>query len=316
MENLVNVLNWRLIPDNYILGFVDPTPEDQENERKNIETADRVNALTINEKREKLGYEPIKGGDEILVPFNLVPINYSKPEAKSKSFNPLKGDSVRRVYGLHKEMLLQEYEKRILKATKKYFNEQLDRILKNMGVIKKSTDLIEQIFDVDLEVSIAKASFLPVLRQVFEDNAKDSARLFNSTFTMTSAVEEGLIERTKLLGESIATTSQDRLAVAMKESFALNESRKEQIERVKELYKDMNDSRANTIARTEIHAIQQKSNLEVYKQAGIETKKWTTVGDERVRPEHQILDGEEVPINGKFSNGLEYPNEVNCRCQC
>jgi len=43
-------------------------------------------------------------------------------------------------------------------------------------------------------------------------------------------------------------------------------------------------------------------------------KIWVTQMDDRVRPEHQELEGEKVDIDEAFSNGLEWPGEPNCRC--
>lgn len=43
-------------------------------------------------------------------------------------------------------------------------------------------------------------------------------------------------------------------------------------------------------------------------------KAWTTVGDDRVREEHVDMEGETVPLDQPFSNGLYEPNEWNCRC--
>ena len=43
-------------------------------------------------------------------------------------------------------------------------------------------------------------------------------------------------------------------------------------------------------------------------------KIWTTVRDDRVRPEHVAMEGEEVPLDKPFSNGLMIPSEWNCRC--
>jgi HK97 family phage portal protein len=44
------------------------------------------------------------------------------------------------------------------------------------------------------------------------------------------------------------------------------------------------------------------------------TKSWLTSQDERVRPEHVELEGETVPVDQVFSNGLQEPSEPNCRC--
>lgn len=44
------------------------------------------------------------------------------------------------------------------------------------------------------------------------------------------------------------------------------------------------------------------------------TKTWATAGDARVRDEHSAMEGETVDVDEKFSNGLLYPGEPNCRC--
>lgn len=45
-------------------------------------------------------------------------------------------------------------------------------------------------------------------------------------------------------------------------------------------------------------------------------KRWVTVGDDRVREEHQAMNGEEVPFGNTYSNGEDVPGEsaYNCRC--
>lgn len=45
-------------------------------------------------------------------------------------------------------------------------------------------------------------------------------------------------------------------------------------------------------------------------------ERWVTVGDDRVRPEHVAMNGEEKPYNGTYSNGDTIPGEgeFNCRC--
>jgi len=45
-------------------------------------------------------------------------------------------------------------------------------------------------------------------------------------------------------------------------------------------------------------------------------KRWATVGDDRVRPTHQAMNGEVVPADQPYSNGQMVPgeDEYNCRC--
>lgn len=74
--------------------------------------------------------------------------------------------------------------------------------------------------------------------------------------------------------------------------------------------------RARRIIRTERHRMTWGSSLEFAKGAGSQTKEWVTVGDARVRPVHQALNGEIVGIEEAFSDGEQYPGEhdINCRC--
>ena len=67
-----------------------------------------------------------------------------------------------------------------------------------------------------------------------------------------------------------------------------------------------------------------QARYEAFEQSGVSglSKQWLATGDERTRESHMAVNGEIVPINGRFSNGLAYPadpegaaSEVyNCRC--
>jgi len=79
-------------------------------------------------------------------------------------------------------------------------------------------------------------------------------------------------------------------------------------------------------ARTSMTGAQNAGRLGTYKDAGrlgIKTKKqWMATLDERTRESHQELDGESVPVDEPFSNGLMFPADpdgepeevYNCRC--
>lgn len=78
-------------------------------------------------------------------------------------------------------------------------------------------------------------------------------------------------------------------------------------------------SRARLIARTESTRASNGGPVESLKSYGKAsgrryTKTWADAGDARVRDEHRAMDGETVDIDEKFSNGLAYPSEPNCRC--
>lgn len=81
-------------------------------------------------------------------------------------------------------------------------------------------------------------------------------------------------------------------------------------------------SRATTIARTEIQIAQNAGRYEGWRQAAengyidpASTKTWIIADDERTCPICLELNGETVPWNGIFSNGMDKPvAHPNCRC--
>lgn len=89
---------------------------------------------------------------------------------------------------------------------------------------------------------------------------------------------------------------------------------------------DMDFRAALRTARTTMTAAQNEGRLDSFERAsdmGIEMQKtWIATLDDRVRESHAELDGETVPIDEPFSNGLMYPADpngdpaevYNCRC--
>jgi SPP1 gp7 family putative phage head morphogenesis protein len=80
------------------------------------------------------------------------------------------------------------------------------------------------------------------------------------------------------------------------------------------------------IARTLVTECENEGRLASYRylasQGVIQKKQWMATPDSRTRDSHVMVDGEEVDIDEKFSNGLMYPGDpegkpaevYNCRC--
>lgn len=84
--------------------------------------------------------------------------------------------------------------------------------------------------------------------------------------------------------------------------------------RLEEQLEDVTESRAESIARTAVLSLNGKITRERQTAAGIEQYVWTTSSDERVRDEHEVLDGETFSWeDGDPEEG--HPGEApNCRC--
>ncbi len=79
---------------------------------------------------------------------------------------------------------------------------------------------------------------------------------------------------------------------------------------------DFTAARAELIARSEVASAMNSGALDQMRQ--IDTpgmlKEWIAVDDGRVRPDHIEANGEKIPLDGVFSNGLEPGEAPNCRC--
>ncbi len=84
---------------------------------------------------------------------------------------------------------------------------------------------------------------------------------------------------------------------------------------LKQFYVDRSPFKAMRVARTEVCKASGFGNLEAAKQSGVVRKKtWLSSRDDRVRDEHEDMDGEAVGLDEAFSNGLQHPGEPMCRC--
>ena len=84
---------------------------------------------------------------------------------------------------------------------------------------------------------------------------------------------------------------------------------------LRQFYDDRSPFKAMRVARTEVTKASAFGSQEAAKQSGVvKTKTWLSSRDDRVRDEHEQIDGETVELDDVFSNGLEYPSEPMCRC--
>lgn len=342
LKDLTTTLDWRLVPEGLDLDFIDPTPEDIDRKMKVLQTAHDTSTLTLNERREMLGHEPLplKEADQIFIPFSLTPLEGAadpkpepedpKDEPEEKGFkgfqHPLRDEFVRKRYGELMVKRMDRQEGRFLKATESYFAEQRNRLIEPLNTVKtyRRKGLFDEVFDISLEVKLAQEKFLPLLQDMLKEAGDDAMEFVEAgrEFVLSSEIRTWLDERSHLLAGQLTDTTFEKLKSQFTESLEAGENRQQLIKRIEDTYEGFANSRARTIARTEVHGSVQKGTFEGYKQSNLPIKIWVTVGDAHVRDSHASIDGEEKPIHMAFSNGLMYPGDplapasetVNCRC--
>ncbi|MDP2654888.1 MAG: phage portal protein [Candidatus Omnitrophota bacterium] len=332
LDNLVQKLNEFLVPEPMNLEFIDPTPEDVELKLKEAESGLKNSYLKINEVRELMGYEPVPEGDVILQPFGLMPLGetFDDPEepvekAKGRTQHALRNKNVRDYY---RKQSVEKFERRVRifdRALNKYLREQSDRLITALGGKKALTkNVVDEAFNMSLEVDLAKTALLPFFERFYKEAGEDAALFAGSgkPFKLGPTASATLAKRSKFFAESMNKTTFKELQRQFRISLDKGEPREKLIARIEKTYKGISKARAKTIARTEVHVAVQEGTFAGYKDAGMTTKIWVAVMDADTRDSHVEADGEEVPIDQVFSNGLMFPGDpggsaeetVNCRC--
>jgi len=302
--------------------------------------------MTVNEARIRHGLEKLPDGDQILVPFNMIPLgsdsklsSLPEDEKRIKSTkeieHPLRDESVRKKYGETKakreDKQIDTFETQVVR----YFDDQKKRLIEAIDNRKsfKKKDLLSETFSIGIESKLGKATFLPLLTDLLIEAGGEAMTLAGSaySFNVTAEITSWMDNRADVFMNSVTETTYKKLSSEFAESFNNGESRRELISRIEDVYDNqITKGRAATIARTEVHNANQYGTMQGYKQGNLPIKIWVSVIDSETRgndpddlANHLTLDGEERPVDMPFSNGLMYPGDpqgsasetINCRCQ-
>ena len=129
-------------------------------------------------------------------------------------------------------------------------------------------------------------------------------------------------DRLRRISKAINDTTAERVDRIVRDGEAQGLLEGDIFAKVRDYYRGL-ESRADTVARTEILAASNRGAMEAFRQGGALGKEWWSMQDDRVRPWHQDAHGQMVGIDEQFSVGgemLDQPgegspaNQCNCRC--
>jgi len=130
-----------------------------------------------------------------------------------------------------------------------------------------------------------------------------------------------LVEKSKTITE----TTEAALREEIREGLDQNESVDGIASRVRGYVDDAKQNRVPTITQTTVTGGFESQQLEAFREAGFEGKRWITQRDGRVRASHQAAGTQQRPLEVPFEVGgasLMYPGDprgpvdevANCRC--
>ncbi len=127
-------------------------------------------------------------------------------------------------------------------------------------------------------------------------------------FSLTEAFVDSNVGLIKKLSDDVAGRVETLVLRSVQDAKPWDEVSKEL-----QAQFDFSESRANLIARDQIGKFYGQTNAARQRELGVSHFIWRTSGDERVRDEHEALDGQEFSYDDPPSEGL--PGEpIQCRC--
>ena len=195
----------------------------------------------------------------------------------------------------------------------------MDKLAKKVKMKKKF--VIDSIFNKSKEETIAIEFIVPYIEEFLKEAGLDSLNSIAPAETFSTdlkRVQDFIKKRAELFAESVNSTTLSGLETTLAEGIEAGEGITALMDRVESVYEAFPSYRSELVARTEATAANNEGILESFKQSDVVNgKEWINSGDARVRVEHQDgvgVGGEIVKVGEKFSNGLQYPSEPNCRC--
>jgi HK97 family phage portal protein len=252
-----------------------PVPEDKEYEHTIHK--DLVNiALTVNEVRKDLGYEPIANGDTLP---NTQPVNterklkvkFKKKLTKSeqlKKINQEQEDFRSKLVDTN-DIYVIKYKK----ALAKFASEQEARVIKNINASSKSYE--EWLFSVK-EESVALAEVLsPIVFDLMEAQIEDVANFITGELItindeIRKTTEASILQISGVYNTDTLTALEKTITEGQKNGESLAKIKG----RVEQTYSDAKGYRAERIARTESLRASNRTVEQVYKQNGYNEVEW------------------------------------------
>ena len=160
----------------------------------------------------------------------------------------------------------------------------------------------------------------PLLKTIFTNGMLRTAEGIGAQIANVKISQASLLyyaKRAKDLNH-VPATVRDAIIEHLQNDTWTNETL---VKDLKNRFTAISDKSVKTTARTEAGAAYNGGRLQGMKELKIEQKMWSTSKDAKVRPSHQI-DGEVVPIDSAFSNGLMFPGDQTagpgevCNCRC
>jgi len=257
--------------------------------------------------------------------------NHKEPKPEKKETKEAK-------YWKKQIYITEQYEEKLIKKLKLFFNEQKKRVISDLfGEKAIKFSLPKTILKLSREKALLALVVRPLLKDLMKeegDEAFSFVGLPDAELDMAlEGIQNHLDKHILKMAGSVNKTTINKIRKTLKEGIAEGESVVNLTKRVNSVFREASVSRAAAIARTEVMKAANVASVEAYKQSGVvEAKQWLTALDERTCPwcsdmngktigleKGFFVEGDKLDVGGKVLNFdyediQEPPLHTNCRC--
>ena len=188
---------------------------------------------------------------------------------------------------------------------------------------------VDAVFTASEWQTVFEAAALPFVTEAYKKagQAAFTEIGFQAAFNVTNpAARKYLQDKVFKFSEDVNEVTREKIRKALVKGLDAGDDIRKISKRIADVFEINRGSRTDTIARTEIVGASNNGTHQGYIDSEIvKTEIWVDSRDDKVRtdPHNHALDGEEVALGKRFSNGLLHPhdpggaagNVINCRCR-
>lgn len=273
--------------------------------------------MTRNEARADNNLPPVDGGDELIVPLNVVEGGQASPQ--DTHMNNGAQPDVKLIIPSHRKdgegtirikgRADQDEDEELTRALQKFFKRQANSIIPKLGA-KSAEWWDEERWNAELADDLE-----PIIDKIADAHGMSAADVLGTEYgrEITRAYLKKL---TQSRAKAINTSTYEKLLEAIEDAEA----------EPAEVFEKREDKDAATFGQSLATAIASWAVLEAVHQAQRQgftrkiEKEWVTGPNSR--PTHAAMNGQRVPIDDLFSNGARWPGDDNlepdesCGCNC
>jgi len=272
--------------------------------------------MTRNEARADNDMPPIEGGDELIVPLNVVEGGQSSPQDTHMNQNAAEPE-VKKIVPLHRKD--SESTVRIKGRAENEENDELTETLERF-FIRQAKSILPKIgagddwWDEERWIRELSDDLEPIIDKIADKHGMDTADILGTEY-VKDITRAYLRKLTEGRAKAINSSTHDKLEEAIEED-----------EEPAEVFEKRENHDAGTFGQSLATAVASWAVIEAVHQAQRDgysktvLKEWVTGPNSR--PTHAAMNGQRVGIDAKFSNGAEWPGDDNlspdesCGCNC